>query len=68
MAPITVRPTQVDIEIAHAIAARTGPRTEQAAELITWGQMSTFSAHWRSDGGCIRGQEIPHLAERATTS
>ena len=28
------------------------------------GQMSTFSAHWRSDGGCIRGQEIPHLAER----
>jgi PAP2 superfamily len=37
MAPITVRPTQVDVEIADAIAAHTGPRTEQAAELITWG-------------------------------
>jgi len=37
MAPITVRPTQVDVEIADAIADHTGPQTEQAAELITWG-------------------------------
>jgi membrane-associated phospholipid phosphatase len=37
MAPITIRPTQVDIEIADAIADHTGPRTEQAAEFITWG-------------------------------
>jgi membrane-associated phospholipid phosphatase len=37
MAPVTVRPTREDVEIANAIASHTGPRTEQAAELLTWG-------------------------------
>ena len=50
MAPITVRPTQVDVEIADAIAAHTGPRTEQAAELITWGAdehvLCTLAVGW----------------------
>jgi hypothetical protein len=37
MAPITVRPTAADLSIANAIAAHTGPRTEHAAEFLTWG-------------------------------
>jgi len=37
MAPIRVRPTQADIEIANAISAHTGKSTERAAQLLTWG-------------------------------
>jgi hypothetical protein len=37
MAPITVRPTRADLEIANAIAAYTDPPTERAAEFLTWG-------------------------------
>jgi membrane-associated phospholipid phosphatase len=37
MAPITVRPTRADLSVANAISAHTGPRTEQAAEFLTWG-------------------------------
>jgi undecaprenyl-diphosphatase len=37
MAPIRVRPTRADIEIANAISAHTGKSTERAAQLLTWG-------------------------------
>jgi membrane-associated phospholipid phosphatase len=37
MAPIRVRPTRADVLIANAIAGHTGPSTEEAAELLTWG-------------------------------
>jgi undecaprenyl-diphosphatase len=37
MAVITVRPTNFDVTVANHIAADTGPRTEQAAEVLTWG-------------------------------
>jgi hypothetical protein len=37
MAPITVRPTAFDVSVANEIAAHTGPRTEEAAEALTWG-------------------------------
>jgi membrane-associated phospholipid phosphatase len=37
MAVVKVRPTRGDVEIANAIANHTGPRTEQAAEFLTWG-------------------------------
>jgi PAP2 superfamily len=37
MAPITVRPTAFDVAVANEIAAHTGPRTEEAAEALTWG-------------------------------
>lgn len=37
MALVTVQPTRGDVAIADAIADHTEPRTEQAAELLTWG-------------------------------
>jgi membrane-associated phospholipid phosphatase len=37
MAPVTIRPTKADRAIADAIASRTTPELEQAAELLTWG-------------------------------
>src|SRR5882757_4201280 len=37
MALLTIRPTHADISIADAIAAHTGPRTEETSELVTWG-------------------------------
>jgi hypothetical protein len=37
MALMTVRPTAVDVAVASEIASRTGPRTEEAAEVLTWG-------------------------------
>jgi membrane-associated phospholipid phosphatase len=37
MAPIRVRPTRADIEIANAISAHTGKSTERAAQFLTWG-------------------------------
>jgi membrane-associated phospholipid phosphatase len=37
MALVTVRPTKADRSVANAVAAYTGPRTEQAAEVLTWG-------------------------------
>ncbi len=37
MALVTVRPTTADVWIANEIAAHTGPRTEKAAEALTWG-------------------------------
>jgi undecaprenyl-diphosphatase len=37
MAYFTVRPTRADVALADAIAANTGPRTEAAAETLTWG-------------------------------
>jgi hypothetical protein len=37
MAPIRVRPTDADVYLANAISSKTGPRTEQAAEFLTWG-------------------------------
>ena len=37
MTPITVRPTRVDLSVAKIISAHTGPRTERAAEFLTWG-------------------------------
>jgi undecaprenyl-diphosphatase len=37
MAPIRVRPTRADIEIANAISAHTGKSTERTAQLLTWG-------------------------------
>jgi hypothetical protein len=35
--PYRIPPTRGDIAIANAIAEDTGPRTERAAELLTWG-------------------------------
>src|SRR5258706_9285850 len=37
MAPITVRPTEFDKEVARAIARHTDPRIERGAEALTWG-------------------------------
>ena len=37
MAIVTVPPTRLDIAVANAVAAHTGPRTERTAELVTWG-------------------------------
>src|ERR1700736_1702669 len=37
MALYRVRPTRADIEIANAVSAYTGPKTEQAAGALTWG-------------------------------
>lgn len=37
MALMTIRPTAADREIANAIAARTTPELECAAQLLTWG-------------------------------
>src|SRR4051812_13658570 len=37
MAPYRIPPTRTDIEIANAVSAYTNSRTEEAAELITWG-------------------------------
>jgi hypothetical protein len=35
--PITVHPTRADKEIARAVARHTSPKTEDAAEFLTWG-------------------------------
>jgi hypothetical protein len=37
MALMTVRPTAFDVAVANEISSHTGPRTEQAAEVLTWG-------------------------------
>jgi PAP2 superfamily len=37
MALYRVRPTQADIEIANAVSAHASARTEEAAEVLTWG-------------------------------
>ena len=37
MTPITVRPTRADLSVAKIVSAHTGPRTERAAEVLTWG-------------------------------
>jgi PAP2 superfamily protein len=37
MAPIRVRPTKADRYFANVVSAHTGPRTEYAAEVATWG-------------------------------
>jgi len=34
--PLTVKPTQMDIAIAHAVARHTNKQTEQAADVFTW--------------------------------
>jgi len=50
MAPITVRPTKADLYLANAVSAQTGPRTEQAAEFVTWGEdehiLSSLALGW----------------------
>jgi hypothetical protein len=37
MLPVEIRPTKADRYLANALADQTGPRTEQAAEFLTWG-------------------------------
>jgi undecaprenyl-diphosphatase len=37
MTPIAVRPTRADLSVAEIISTHTGPRTERAAEFLTWG-------------------------------
>jgi len=37
MFPYRIPPTRPDVEIAEAVAAYTSPRTERAAEVLTWG-------------------------------
>jgi undecaprenyl-diphosphatase len=37
MVPYRIPPTRGDVAIANAVAKYTSPRTEQAAELLTWG-------------------------------
>jgi membrane-associated phospholipid phosphatase len=34
---VTIRPTQIDKDVARAIARHTDPRIEQGAEALTWG-------------------------------
>jgi undecaprenyl-diphosphatase len=50
MALTTVRPTKPDRWVASAIASHTNPRTEQAAEVLTWGAdahvLCLFAAGW----------------------
>ena len=37
MAPVTVKPTRIDIAIANEIAEHTTPELEQTAKALTWG-------------------------------
>jgi membrane-associated phospholipid phosphatase len=37
MPHMTIRPTQIDKDLARAIARHTNPRVEQGAEVLTWG-------------------------------
>jgi len=37
MTPIAVRPTRADLSVAEIISTHTGPRTERAAEFLSWG-------------------------------
>jgi hypothetical protein len=37
MAPIRVRPTRADISVANTISRHTGRKTENAAQVVTWG-------------------------------
>ena len=37
MSRLTIRPTQIDKDVARAIARHTNPRVEQSAETLTWG-------------------------------
>ena len=37
MPRMTIRPTQIDKNVARAIARHTDPRIEQSAEALTWG-------------------------------
>ncbi len=37
MSRLTIRPTQIDKDVARAIARHTNPRVEQGAETLTWG-------------------------------
>jgi len=37
MAPVTVKPTWIDIAIADGIAEHTNPKLEETAEAMTWG-------------------------------
>jgi len=37
MTPYRIPPTSIDIAIANSVAEYTSRRTEQAAELLTWG-------------------------------
>src|SRR5256885_5200760 len=37
MAPISVRPTEFDKDVADVVARYTGPRIERGAEALTWG-------------------------------
>src|SRR5258705_12470259 len=62
MAIVNVPPTRFDIVVANAIGAHTGPRTERAAELLTWGAdehiLCALAAGWwlycRSKGAAKR--------------
>jgi membrane-associated phospholipid phosphatase len=50
MAPIKVRPTNVDLSLAKTVSANTGPRAEQVAEFVTWGAdehiLSALAVGW----------------------
>src|SRR6266851_9287280 len=37
MTSIAVRPTRADLSVAEIISTHTGPRTERAAEFLSWG-------------------------------
>ncbi|WP_298876117.1 phosphatase PAP2 family protein [uncultured Bradyrhizobium sp.] len=37
MAPVTVKPTRIDIAISDGIAEHTNPKLEETAEALTWG-------------------------------
>jgi hypothetical protein len=66
MALMTVRPTAVDVAVANEISSRTGPRTEEAAEALTWARMNISFARWRPAGGSIRATWAAKQDSQAT--
>jgi membrane-associated phospholipid phosphatase len=55
--PVTVRPTRVDVVVAHSIARSTAPAPEQVARALTWGAdekvlLVLAAAGWLASRGC----------------
>jgi len=65
MTPIAVRPTRADLSVAEIISTHTGPRTERAAEFLTWGAdehiLCALAAGWWAAmrGGHHRDTSVP---------
>ena len=66
--PITVRPTETDIAVAHAIARDTGPAPEKLARALTWGAdekvlLVLAAAGWLASRG--RGEALRRAGNHA---